>query len=545
MTDSSPDPLRSKINELVNRLPSSLVYTLLSEIEGMDAEPTDRVQLVRQYVIEFLNRQRTNRARRLFTNLFEAFLIDDDTLYHSGVTIPGMVQRVDAGALWEVLSRDAFPLLAVEAQELLDEMARGEVIDRVLRSPVAMTLRERMRVAAVKHLDSLLAAKKTTDELLAALSRNRPRRTRLMSGFLEKTPPVEVGTLRLMHAILTGAEGPIKLVAERLDDFATDPQATESERDRKADQLMDATEALRERCGDEVANLLPLSVLSVHRNYGVIALYIRQSGVDPGRGDAVTAALTGHFIGVTRALTAALNVILKLNDRVPGSAIRPSSKEKARLESLTERLAALTHAVTAAGLMEDRRSEPAFRNAWGSASKIINARVAAVALERSGQAASARRQPVADHADVVWLNQLLWRWQAMTREFGFETFELTKWRDTLLEEMRANVEKAMKFEEHESLDERMEHLLRINAISSVFGQRISSWIPTSSQNMTTLLSHRLVRAHDRGSEEQAIIDNLVATARAEVGKSRYWKSNELMDLIELADSVRATRRRDR
>lgn len=538
MTDDSQDALRAKIDELVTRLPATLVYSLLSEIEGMDSEPTDRVQLVRQYVIEYLNRQRTNRARRLFTNLFEAFLIDDDVLYHAGVSIPGMLQRVDVGALWELLSRDAFPLLAVEAQELLDEMARGDVIDRVLKSPVANVLKERMRAAAVKHLDGVLAARKTTEETLAALSRNRPRRTRLMSGFLEKTPPVEVATVRLMHTILAGADGPMKAVADRLDAFATIP-ATEAERNRKADILIDATEAVRERHGDEAANLLPLAVLSVKRSYGVVALYIRQSGVDPGRGDAVTAALTGHFIGVTRAFTAALSVILKLNERVPGSAIRPSAKEKARLEALTQRLAALIDAATAAGLMEDRRSEPAFRNAWTSAGKIIGSRVAAVAMERSGQAAAARRQPVIDHGDVVWLNNLLWQWQRMARDFGFETYDLVKWRETLLEELRANVEKAMKFEENDPLDERMEHLLRINTLSSVFGQRISAWIPTFSHNMTRLLSHRLERGGDLGAEERAIIDDLVATARTEVGKSRYWKSNELMDLIELSERARA------
>lgn len=538
MTDESQDALRAKIDDLVGRLPSSLVYNLLSEIESMDGESGDRVQLVRQYVIEYLNRQRTNRARRLFTNLFEAFLIDDDVLYHSGVAVPGMLQRVDVGALWELLSRDAFPLLAVEAQEALDEMARGEVIDRVLKAPAAAALKERMRVAGVKHLDGLLAARKTTDETLAALSRNRPRRTRLLAGFLEKPPPIEVGTLRLMHAILGGAGGPMRQVAERLESFAAVP-AGEIERGHKADALVDATETLRDRHGDDAAILLPLSVLTVKRNYGVVALYIRQSGVDPGRGDVVTAALTAHFIGVTRALTAALTVILKLNERVPGSAIRPSAKEKARLEALTKRLAELIDAVTAAGLMEDRRSEPAFRNAWAAASKIMGSRVAAVAMERSSQAASARRQAVIDHADVVWLNQLLWLWQRLSRDFGFETYDLVKWRETLLEEMRANVEKAMKFEETDPLDERMEHLLRINTLSSVFGQRISAWIPTFSHNMTRLLSHRLERGGDLDPEEQAIIGELVATARTEVGKSRYWKSNELMDLIELSERTRA------
>ncbi|PWC36377.1 hypothetical protein [Azospirillum sp. TSO35-2] len=548
MTDDSSDDLRPdevhqeelrrKIDALVARLPASLVYHLLSEIEGMDSEPTDRVQLVRQYVIEYLNRQRTNRARRLFTTLFEAFLIDDDVLYHAGVSIPGMLQRVDVGALWEALSRDAFPLLAVEAQEMLDEMACGEVIDRVLRSPVATVLKERMRVAAVKHLDAIVGNKKAVEELLAGMSRNRPRRTRLMSGFLEKTPAIDAGTLRLMHLILAGAEGPLKLVADRLEDVPA-ACAGEAETNRRADELLDATEALRDRCSDEVANLLPLSVLTVKRNYGVAALYIRQSGVDPGRGDAMTAALTGHFIGVTRALTAALSVILKLNERVPGSAIRPSAKEKARLEALTQRLDQLIHAVTAAGLMEDRRSEPAFRNAWTQAAKIIGSRVAAVALERSAQAAAARRQPVIDHADIVWLDRLLWQWQGMSRDFGFETYDLVKWRETLLEELRANVEKAMKFEETDPFDERMEHLLRINALSGVFGQRISAWIPTFSHNMTRLLSHRLERGGSLGPDEQAIIDDLVATARTEVGKSRYWKSNELMDLIELSERARS------
>ncbi len=531
------DELRRKIDALVTRLPASLVYSLLSEIEGMDSEPADRVQLVRQYVIEYLNRQRTNRARRLFTNLFEAFLIDDDVLYHAGVVIPGMLQRVDVGALWEAMSRDAFPLLAVEAQEMLDEMARGDVIDRVLRSPVAMVMKERMRVAAVRHLDAVLTNKKAVDELLAGLSRNRPRRTRLMSGFLEKTPAIDIGTLRLMHLILANAEGAVKPVADRLEDFPASC-ADEAEANRVADRLLDATDQLRDRCGDDLANLLPLSVVTTKRNYAVAALYIRQSGVDPGRGDAVTAALTGHFIGVTRALTAALSVVLKLNDRVPGSAIRPSAKEKARLEALVQRLDQLVHAATSAGLMEDRRSEPAFRNAWTQAAKIIGSRVTTVALERSAQAAASRRQPVIDHADIVWLNRLLWRWQAMSREFGFETYDLVKWRETLLEELRANVEKAMKFEETDPLDERMEHLLRVNALAGVFGQRVSGWIPTFSQNMTRLLSHRLERGGTLGTDEQAIIDDLVATARTEVGKSRYWKSNELMDLIELSERTR-------
>ncbi len=538
MFDVSDDALRDKINELVARLPASLVYNLLSEIEGMDGEPPERLRLVRQYVIEYLNRQRTNRARRLFTNLLEPVMVDDDVLYHAGVAVPGMVQRVDIGALWEVLSRDAFPLLAVEAQEALDEMARHEVIDRALRSPAALALMERMRVAAVKHLDGVLANRKTLDDFLAALSRNRPRRTRVLAAFLDKAPHFEAGTVQTMRDVLAHADGAVPMIVDTLQRLPP-PGAAAWERDRAADALVRAVDDLAERFGEQtgIAQLLPLSVLNVKRNYELVTVYIRQCGIDPGRGTPITDGLTAHFLATTRALTAALTAILKLNERVPGSPIRPSAKEKARVEALMQRLAQLIEAVTSSGLMEDRRSEPTFRNAWGTANKIIVTRVAAIAMERSSQAATARRHAMVDHDNVIWLDRLLWAWQDRTRDFGYETYELAKWREVLLEEMHANVEKALKFEDGDPLDERMEHLLRINSISTVFGQRISPWIPTTSQNMTRLLSHRLEHARDMGADERAIVDDLLATVRTEVGKSRYWKSNELMDLIELSDKA--------
>ncbi|WP_207460416.1 hypothetical protein [Azospirillum sp. SYSU D00513] len=557
MNDESDNELRFKINELVERLPASLVYNLLSEIEGMDGEPAGRVQLVRQYVIEHLNRQRTNRARRLFTTLFEAFLIDDEALYHAGTSVPGMIQRLDVGALWEVLSRDVFPLLAVEAQEKLDVLAQREIIDRAMRDPVAVALKERMRAGAVKHLDGITGNRKAMEELLAAMARNRPRRTRLLAAFFEKAPPVEAGTVQTMRDILAHADGPIRRTAEALARFPAPAgggakqegarqegarqEGARQEADRHADRLLDLTAELRERGPDSeaAALLLPLSVLNVKRNYAVVALYIRQSGVDPGKGDAVTAGLTAHFLGTLRALSAALTAVLRLNERVPGSAIRPSAKERGRIEALMDRLDELIEAVTVAGLMEDRRSEPAFRNGWGMAARIVVSRVAGIALERSAQAAAARRQPVSDHEDVVWLNRFLWRWQGMTGDMGYETYELVKWRDTLLEEMRANVERAMKFDDAEPLDDRMDHLLRIDALCGVFGQRVSGWISPTSHSMTRLLTHRLNGGGPSSPEETELVGSLLAAVRSEVGKSRYWKSSELMDLIELSDRKRA------
>jgi len=531
MRDEPDNDLRDRINDLVTRLPATLVYNLLSEIEGMDEEPADRVRLVRQYVIEYLNRQRTNRARRLFTTLFEAFLVDDDVLYHAGTPIPGVVQRIDTGAVWEVLARDAFPLLAVEAQEALDAAAQGEIIDRAIRTPEALALRERMRVSAVRYLNGVLGNRKALDALLTALSRHRPRRTKLLSANLDKAPPVAAETIRLLRDILAHGDGAVERIADRL--AAIPPAcASERERERQAEALAGATAALRDGAED-VAALLPLSVLNVKRNYAVVALYIRENGID----DPVAAALTAHFTASCRALAAVLTGVLKLNERVPGSPIRPSAKDKARIEGLVTRIVELLEAAIASGLMEDRRTAPTYRLAWESTAKLIATRVTAIAMERATVAASARRNASVDHGDVAWLIRFLSNWQTTARDFDLETFELHSWRETLLEELRANLDKAMKFGDGDPLDERMEHLLRINTLCKVFGQRVSAWIPPSSHNMTRLVAHRLETGTTVTADERELIDDVVAAARAEVGKSRYWKSDELMGLIELSEKA--------
>ena len=546
--------LRRKINELVARLPPSFVYSLLSEIEHMDHEPAERVRLVRQYVIEYLNRQRTNRARRLFTTLLEPFLVDDDVLFHAGGPVPGLVQRVDVGALWEVLSADAFPLVAIEAQEALDDAASNDLIDRVLRAPRALDLRERMRAAAVRHLDTVLANRKALDALLQALSRNRPRRTKMLSAFLDKPAPFAVETLALMRDLLQHAGGAAAEVAERLEQVPP-VSASDWERERCAEALAKDAAAIRDRHahahahahgeahadagGERLAALLPLSVVNVRRNYAVAALYIRHAGGDAARAAAPVAALNAHYLGCVRALTAGLTGILKLNERVPGSPIRPAPKDRARLEGLVQRIAQLLEALTLAGLTEDRRTEPTYRLAWEGAARVLAARVAGVALERCSALAASRRQPATDHAEVVWLVRFLWTWYGMARGFELETFDLHTWRETLLEEMKANLEKALKFDPAEPLDERMAHLLRIDAVCNVFGQRVTAWIPASSHNMTQLVAHRLSGGARLSAEEQALIDDVVAAARTEVGRNRYWKSDELMGLIELAERVGA------
>lgn len=536
MIDDGEKVLREKIDALVAKLPAGLVYSLLSEIEQMDAGAPDRVKLVRGYVIDYLNRQRPNRARRLFTSLFESFLIDDEALYHAGQPIPYAVQRADVGALWDLMSREAFPLLAVQCQETLDLMTKTELLDRALRSPASRELREQMRVAVIRHVDRAFANRKLLESLLAEMTRNRNRRAKLLSAHINRSPPFAAETLHGLRVILELSDADTSDLADRLADIPAGPARDGEAAEEIADQIGDESGGLAlTAAADGVSALYEASALNVRHAYGPVGRLLRRRDAETLRVDPLAACLAGHFVGVARAFTAILMGALRINDRTAGATIRPTQRDRARLDGLLLRLEQVVEAVGASGLRDDRLTEPQFQLAWDGAAKIINTRVAAVALERAALAAAARKQPAIDQDDVVWLAGLVRRWRDVSLAFGLDAFDLAKWRETLLDEMRGCTDKAMRFEDGETLDERMEHLLRVNAICAVFGKTVGDWIPPSSHNMNKLVVHRLTNAPTICPAERGLIKIVVDHVRDELARSRYWKSNDLVAMLELAD----------
>lgn len=541
MIDDGEKVLREKIDALVAKLPAGLVYSLLSEIEQMDAGAPDRVKLVRGYVIDYLNRQRPNRARRLFTSLFESFLIDDEALYHAGQPIPYAVQRADVGALWDLTSREAFPLLAVQCQETLDLMTKTELLDHALRSPASRELREQMRVATIRHIDRAFANRKLLESLLAEMTRNRNRRAKLLSAHINRSPPFAAETLHGLRVILELSDADVADLADRLAAIPAGPTRDGPTRDGEAaeeaaDQIGDESGGLALTAAvDGVSALYEASALNVRHAYGPAGRLLRRRDAESLRVDPLAVCLAGHFVGVARAFTAILMGALRINDRMAGATIRPSSRDRARLDGLLLRLEQVVEAVGASGLRDDRLTEPQFQLAWDAAAKIINTRVAAAALERAALVAAARKQPTIDQDDVVWLAGLVQRWREVSLAFGLDAFDLAKWRETLLDEMRACTDKAMRFEDGETLDERMEHLLRINAVCAVFGKTVGDWIPPSSHNMNKLVVHRLSNAPTICPMERSLIKIVIDHVRDELARSRYWKSNDLVAMLELAD----------
>ena len=284
--------------------------------------------------VGYLNLRRQQRARRLFTALFDPILAaDDPVLPHCPRPLPGLVLRADIAGLWAALGVHALDQLAPGAQTALDRRAADTLLDEVLRSPEALEWQERMAAAAVRFLDGVLT--EPGDGLAAVLERlNRERLLAIRGQSAAMVVPAPLGApfLRFVRdylpvagrnaSVLAGcvAEGPAGHLAGVAARFRRDVGAVES----------------------ELPDLPALTALHVGRQYGAVALMLR----DHGRSAPVMAALTGHFTACCVALAA----------RVVASA--------ADGEGVLPRLGLILPAVIVAGVPDDAVCGPDFHAGW-------------------------------------------------------------------------------------------------------------------------------------------------------------------------------------
>ncbi|CAK0741549.1 transposase [Azospirillaceae bacterium] len=539
MSVDKSEVIKGQILQLVSKLPAAAVREIVDVIGGNDGGGSEKAKIVRQSVIEYLNRLRPHRARRLFTDLFDPFLNSDDNLFRCKNSVYGVVLRADVGGLWTGLSRYAFPDLIEEIQTRLDDMSKENLLERVLISPEAMEFRERMRVAAVRFLDALSADRDLFNQFVQTVNRERKRDAKTKTMFLERLYNIDEPFIRMIVDILTYQPLYSDFIKRGLRSIPVGDNSDDYE--KLTEQVLEATEELRKIMADERIHsryyfMLPLSVIHVKRRYDVGGLYLRHIGIDLGRvGGLMVEAMMIHFQTCCHMISEILTGSLKLNDRVPGSAIKLTVKEKARIDSEMVRLNQLLSAQTIGGILENRRTEPQFRMLWIELSKFLSYKVTIVAHERLSVSILSRAQPTFDHDDMLWLLEMLWGWHKIARRFDIANFDMEKWREQVLGDMRIALEKALKFEENDKLYDRMGHILRLHQVLAVFDRRIMQFISPSSHNVTQMILDSLQRAGEMRKHEAELIAEFISLARSELEKSRYWKSPELSEVIKIAE----------
>lgn len=544
----SKSSVQDRVRALVEPMPLPAVHELFRRIED-DQYEQEGLTAVKSAFIDHLNKFRPQRARRLFSELFVPVWTNDAILARARRSIPGLILQIDVGALWRQLSAAALATLAKRAQAEIDRLAATMLVNEALRAPEVTAIGEEMRDITVRALDQALASQTNTRFVLDSLNKLRLSEGRPATGKFDEPFPLDRGFLIFTRDFLAArpecvaalAGSPPRLAAARPGE-AKDTALAEEAAEREALALLDANDRLIEHLGPDARKsplsvFLPLVQLNIRRRFTPVALYLREAGGVSPHGDPLSYALLGHFEACCRTVIGVLEGALRIDERAPGSSVRITRRERTTVEDAMDRLRELIPALFLSGVLESRHTGPQVLSPWNDTTTFIVKRLSLVAGQRTTVAVMARAQGVLDQADIVWLIQLIWSWYELGRryELGDQGY-FARWRTRLMEDVKAALDRAAKFEEGESVTERMEHLLRLNEIAGAVDQNVSPFLSVSSPNMVRMIADTLLSAQAMDGSRRALVRGFIDRVREELRRSKRWQDPDLANLVELAEA---------
>ncbi|MBP2228394.1 hypothetical protein J2847_001676 [Azospirillum agricola] len=534
---------RRQMNEVVSRIPMHAIRSVLDAVEESAAPNGQRARHLRDALVDHFNRLRPMKARRLFTGLFEPFLVDDQILYRAPEAVPALIQRVDMGGIWSALTQHAFPALAAEVQSRLDDMAREAMLDAVLVSPQAMGLREEMRREALDFLIRMAADRKLTDRFLATANDEALHDARLRTQYLGRKAPIDSDLLGFVRALLEHNAVLVPLT-ERMRRDIEEMQAGSDSRSAEVEcqsalmvgfvrRVRDLGVPFRDQ-SQVLAWFAPLYGLNVKRRYDVFLRHVREhAGPAVRESHPLLRALLAHFHAAGTTIREVVDGMFGDVDIQDGGVLSVNTATRELLSGAVERFDRALTALSGTGFLASRSTGPAIRGQLAEVSRALTGTVMPALASRMQAAMSARIAPVPDQQDIVWLLELVWRWGRCLGNAGYANPELKSLRLYAVETGRVAFVQAMKAEGDERPAHRMAHMLRIRRLMAALGEGVDSWISPVSQGLHRVVYAYLDQVEAIAEDEWAVIDAFVAAVRSELTRSRHWQSADLVEILRL------------
>lgn len=539
---------RRKMDEVVSAIPLHAIRPVLDAIDGATSANGERARHLRDALVEHFNRLRPMKARRLFTGLFEPFLVDDPVLYRAPAGVPGLIQRVDMGGLWTALSQMAFPGLAAEVQCRLDVLAHDRILDEVLAGPEALALRDTMRRAAADFLVTLERDFRLCTRFLMLANDEAEHDARLRTHYLGRKAPIDAEMLGFIRAVLENNAGLLPL-AERLRrdmDQVTTAAVTPVAEEEGLSALMagysrpvrDLGPAFRMQ-GHALAWTAPLYALNVRGRIDVFQRYMREhggAGIDDQH--PLRRALMAHFDAGCITIREVVDGLFADIDMLDGGVLSVNRQARSLLTIAVERFERTLAAVSGTGILANRTSGPAIRTALSDVTRRLTQMILPALAVRLQAALNARHAPAPDHDDVLWLLGLVWHWGRNLGSVGYASPEIKSLRLFAQEQGRVAFLQAMQVGDGERAETRMAHLLRIRRLVAAIGEDITPWITPASPGLHRVV-HTYLDSHDPiGAEEWVVIDGFAQSLRVELNRSRNWKSADHVATLRLHEERR-------
>ncbi|WP_042443250.1 hypothetical protein [Azospirillum sp. B510] len=548
---------RRQMDEVVARIPMHAIRSVLDAVEGAASPNSERARHLREALVDHFNRLRPMKARRLFTSLFEPFLVDDPILYRSGDSVPALVQRVDMGGIWTALTRYAFPGLAAEVQSRLDALSREAMLDAVLTCPDAMVMRELMRKEALDFLYAMAGDRKLTDRFLALANEEAHHDARLRTQYLGRKAPIDSDLLGFVRALLEHNAVLVPLTERMRHDIdemrrgetqdASDPRsaAYSAEVDCQSALMVGFVRRVRDLGlpfrdqSQLLAWFAPLYGLNVKRRYDVFLRHVREHGGPAVReSHPLPRALLCHFTAACTTIREVVDGMFGDMEIQDGGVLSAPVPTRALLGEAVDRFDRALTALSGIGFLASRTTGPALRTELNAVSRELTGTVMPALAARLQAAMNARHAPVPDHEDIVWLLELVWRWGRYLGSAGYANPELRSLRLYAVETGRLAFIQAMKAEPQETPGHRMAHLLRIRRLMAAMGETVDGWISPVSQGLQRVVHSYLEEVETIAEDEWAVIDAFVASVRSELSRSRNWQSADFVDLLRLHEGRR-------
>lgn len=496
------------LDRLVAGLPNQAVPRLIDEMAGWQSGGL-RAEELRLRIVTGLNGRRPQKARRLFTGLFDPMLSSDAVLPFAGRWIPGLLHRADIGGLWSVLSQSAMAGLAAEVQETLSAMARDTLLDQVLQSPEALDLRRRMRVDTIAHLTRMRGDESGLADFIGAIDEHK--------GVLEHARGSWPPTYRLSPIYIDFIVEYL-VFYEAVDEVARQiHQGLSSRSLSMADALQQAAWLLKKR--ETLGRLLPAAgllqdlpvfyILNIRRLYGAVAEYlVSAAGHAEGRVEPAAEGLYLHLESSAHAITETLEAIM--GGGTGGiDALTVGKDQGAILEAGIGRLEATKAALRRAGLLKTGFYQHEIQHLLRRIGSLGESVIGPAFLEHAVRALHADRGPVADHDAVVWLATFLWRFHQSLDRLGDGAHSVSLFGRIHDEALLAFGEVVSRDNGAETAAGKMSHLLRIDQILRAMDRGIGPWIARQDHAIKRILTECLTKPDGLSEAEVQAIQRLV------------------------------------
>jgi hypothetical protein len=490
------------LRKLIEKLPPQAARALLGEL-GAGGLADHRLSELRTSLIRHLNGSRTQHARRLFTALYEPFLLSEDGLLE--MHAPGALHRADIGALWTTLAAQR-PLaaLAAEVDRRMAALAEGKLIDDICRDGEGRGFQERLRRQALDILDGC-ARRGGADAFL--------QRVEAARGQLLRPVRTEVTPRRLTRDDLgcwrDALEHAPALLAHAAPEFR--PQGL-GERFRRCHAAVPASEGRW-----SAAWLLPLAEAYRARSFQELGRLFAALPPEAAARSPLPQALAARLGATCRATARAL---------LAGDALAA--------EEQVDRLAGILRLHGELDLFLLRETGRVASAHVEEMVAAVKAKVLPGLAERVRTLAEART-PLADFDMVEARLACVTRWaDALASDRMVWGRDHARWRRDLLDRLARTLKDTLKRGDDDGL--RHAHVLRIAGLTSALGASLGDWMGPVDKTYIGLLTRRLSRSEPLSELEVHLTGHMAEKARAELARIRYWKDPDLAALVALAEA---------